>query len=154
MFFVYACSYHPGLSATTPPPSILLIEDSATVRSFATAILSHAGYRVRAAACASEGLSALRDEQSDIVLLDVGLPDAAFDDLIADIRQHTQSGHTLLLLHSGKPASELAVLAQRHGVHGYLEKSHRPKLLLRYIEGAWNQHLQRQLDESESITTK
>src|SRR5262249_40249584 len=56
--------------------SILLVDDSAFFRNMLAPVLKAAGYRVRVAGGAEEGLSVLRSGQTiDVVLTDIEMPD-------------------------------------------------------------------------------
>ena len=56
--------------------SVLLVDDSAFFRNMLAPVLKAAGYRVRVAPNAQEGLTALRSGQSfDVVLTDIEMPD-------------------------------------------------------------------------------
>ncbi len=57
------------------PPEILVIDDDKLTRWSLMKVLGRAGYRVRAAASAVEGLAQVGDAPPDLVLLDVQLPD-------------------------------------------------------------------------------
>lgn len=66
--------YNPRMAADAL--TILLVEDDAAVARVLRRNLEGAGHRVLAACSAEEGLSALRAEKFDVVLLDNSLPGA------------------------------------------------------------------------------
>jgi CheY-like chemotaxis protein len=69
--------------------SILLVEDHLdTRRAFAT-ILGSWGHTVSTSDCAAGGLNFLDDNEVDVVLSDIGLPDRNGYDFIAEARQRT-----------------------------------------------------------------
>ena len=55
---------------------VLLVEDAADARRALTLLLRRAGLDVRAAADGASALAAVRASAPDVVLLDLGLPDA------------------------------------------------------------------------------
>ncbi|MGY3647131.1 two-component system chemotaxis sensor kinase CheA [Bradyrhizobium sp. LM4.3] len=55
--------------------SVLLVDDSAFFRNMLAPVLKAAGYRVRTAPTAQEGLAALRAQTFDVVLTDIEMPD-------------------------------------------------------------------------------
>ncbi|MET4243543.1 hybrid sensor histidine kinase/response regulator, partial [Bradyrhizobium sp. RT10b] len=55
--------------------SVLLVDDSAFFRNMLAPVLKAAGYRVRTAPTAQEGLAALRAQSFDVVLTDIEMPD-------------------------------------------------------------------------------
>lgn len=68
--------------------SILLVEDHQdTQRAFA-AILRSWGHEVAASDSAASGLDFLQDNDVDVILSDIGLPDQNGYDFIAEVRRH------------------------------------------------------------------
>ena len=68
--------------------SILLVEDHPdTQRAFA-AILRSWGHEVAARDSAASGLDFLRENDVDVILSDIGLPDQNGYDFIAEVRRH------------------------------------------------------------------
>lgn len=67
--------------------NILIIEDDKSTQRLLKLSLGALGYRVRQAASARAGLSSFRTHQPDIVLLDLGLPDADGLDVLRSIRE-------------------------------------------------------------------
>ncbi len=67
--------------------NILIIEDDKSTQRLLKLSLEALGYRVRQAASARAGLSSFRTHQPDIVLLDLGLPDADGLDVLRSIRE-------------------------------------------------------------------
>lgn len=76
---------HPSVASTRRPmPTILVIDDSASIRQAISAMLRQAGYRVLEAANGSQALICLRDERPDLVLTDIYMPDGdGFEVLMA-----------------------------------------------------------------------
>lgn len=129
-----------------PLESVLLIDDSLTVRVFVDAVLSQAGYRVTTVSDTAAGLSALADAVPDLVLLDVRLPGTDTVAVAAAIRECNVRGETVILLYSGKPNSDATELVARYGAHGYVQKTHDPETLRRTVEDAWRRHHHHGLD--------
>jgi two-component system, OmpR family, KDP operon response regulator KdpE len=69
-----------------PRAKILVIDDELAIRRFLKTSLAPHGYEVIEAATGAEGLRRLTGEQPDLVLLDLGLPDADGIELIRQIR--------------------------------------------------------------------
>ncbi|MFL6828274.1 MAG: chemotaxis protein CheW, partial [Bradyrhizobium sp.] len=88
--------------------SVLLVDDSAFFRNMLAPVLKAAGYRVRVAPNAQEGLMALRSGQSfDIVLTDIEMPDMNGFEFAETIRadQHLSSMPIIALSSMVSPAS-------------------------------------------------
>ncbi len=78
--------HNDALAVTTMARRILVIEDEPGIRSFASRALSTAGFAVAEAADGREGLRIARSEPSDFVLLDLGLPDLAGEEVLRCLR--------------------------------------------------------------------
>jgi len=110
--------------------SVLLVDDSAFFRNMLAPVLKAAGYRVRVAPNAQEGLSALRSGQVfDVVLTDIEMPDMNGFEFAEVIRadQHLSSMPIIALSSMVSPAAiERGRLA---GFHDYVAKFDRPGLI-------------------------
>jgi two-component system chemotaxis sensor kinase CheA len=110
--------------------SVLLVDDSAFFRNMLAPVLKAAGYRVRVAPNAQEGLVALRSGQSfDVVLTDIEMPDMNGFEFAETIRadQHLSSMPIIALSSMVSPAAiERGRLA---GFHDYVAKFDRPGLI-------------------------
>jgi two-component system chemotaxis sensor kinase CheA len=110
--------------------SVLLVDDSAFFRNMLAPVLKAAGYRVRVAPNAQEGLSALRSGQSfDVVLTDIEMPDMNGYEFAETIRadQHLSAMPIIALSSLVSPAAiERGRLA---GFHDYVAKFDRPGLI-------------------------
>lgn len=67
--------------------SILVVEDDAQIRSFIAYALKQEGFRYFTAGTAHNALSLLVSEKIDLVLLDLGLPDADGMEVISKVRE-------------------------------------------------------------------
>src|SRR5271165_4485141 len=110
--------------------SVLLVDDSAFFRNMLAPVLKAAGYKVRVAPNAQEGLSVLRSGQSfDVVLTDIEMPDMNGFEFAETIRadQHLSSMPIIGLSSLVSPAAiERGRLA---GFHDYVAKFDRPGLI-------------------------
>lgn len=68
------------------PKRILIVDDEPAIAGTLEPVLASQGYDVEIAATAAEGLAAAQRHAFDIVLLDLGLPDADGKDIIASLR--------------------------------------------------------------------
>lgn len=67
------------------PPTILVIEDDACVRTLLAQILEDAGYQIYEAANGREGLERFRVEPMDLVITDLEMPEMNGLDLILEL---------------------------------------------------------------------
>jgi CheY-like chemotaxis protein len=72
---------------TEHPQHILLVDDDADSASALSRLLEGVGHAVRVAATGAEALATAASQPLDLVLCDVGLPDADGFDLMRQLRQ-------------------------------------------------------------------
>jgi two-component system, OmpR family, KDP operon response regulator KdpE len=98
---------------------LLYIEDDATVREATGSSLREHGFRVSAAATAADGLAAWDAERADVILLDLGLPDA--DGAVVIRRVRRESTVPILVISArGEERDKVAALEQ--GADDYVTK--------------------------------
>jgi len=99
---------------------ILIIDDEETLCYFLKESLEEKGYQAVTAHTAGEGLKVAARQQTDLVLLDLKLPDGNGLDVLGEIRK-TDSDLPVIVL-TGHAAVESAVQAMKLGAYDYLEK--------------------------------
>jgi DNA-binding NtrC family response regulator len=104
-----------------PSATILVVDDEQLIRWSLVSRLSEEGYRVLEAGNGAEALKRARDGV-DLVLLDVGLPDADADGLavLKDIK--SADPDCLVILLTGNTSVDTAVEAMKHGAYHYATK--------------------------------
>jgi two-component system, chemotaxis family, sensor kinase CheA len=110
--------------------SVLLVDDSAFFRNMLAPVLKAAGYRVRVAPSAQEGLTALRSGQRfDVVLTDIEMPDMNGFEFAETIRSDNNL-HGLPIIGLSSLVSPAAIERGRlAGFHDYVAKFDRPGLI-------------------------
>jgi two-component system KDP operon response regulator KdpE len=98
---------------------ILVIEDDPGVRHVVTRNLDAHGFRTAAAAAGREGLDLDPGFHSDLILLDLGLPDMSGLDVIAEVRARTSTPIIVLSIRGGEADK---VRALDLGADDYLTK--------------------------------
>ncbi len=99
---------------------ILLVEDEQPSREAMTLLLSSAGYELTPCATGNEALQALGQEQFDIVLTDLLLPDINGIDILSRVKE--LSPITEVILITGYASAETAVKAMKEGAFDYITK--------------------------------
>src|SRR5580692_2879694 len=110
--------------------SVLLVDDSAFFRNMLAPVLKAAGYRVRVAPSAQEGLVALRSGQSfDVVLTDIEMPDMNGFEFAETIRSDTHLSQMPIIGLSSLVSPAASERGRLAGFHDYVAKFDRPGLI-------------------------
>lgn len=112
---------------------ILLIDDEAAIRKLLEITLHAHGHRTSSAATAAEGLTAAAMHPPDLILLDLGLPDADGQEVLLQLREWF-SGPVIIL--SVRDGEDDIVQALDNGANDYLTKPFRSGELLARIRSA------------------
>ncbi|MBE0597824.1 MAG: sigma-54-dependent Fis family transcriptional regulator [Desulfuromonadales bacterium] len=100
--------------------SILIIDDEESIRESLIGILMDEGFRTLFASNGEEGLSLLREESPDLVLLDIWMP--GMDGLETLRRIKETSAEQPVIMMSGHGTIETAVRATKLGAFDFIEK--------------------------------
>ena len=110
--------------------SVLLVDDSAFFRNMLAPVLKAAGYRVRVAPNAQEGLAALRSGQSfDVVLTDIEMPDMNGFEFAETIRADAHLAAMPIIALSSMVSPAAIERGRLAGFHDYVAKFDRPGLI-------------------------
>ena len=110
--------------------SVLLVDDSAFFRNMLAPVLKAAGYKVRVAQSAQEGLAALRSGlQFDVVLTDIEMPDMNGFEFAESIRADTHFGSMPIIALSSLVSPAAIERGRQAGFHDYVAKFDRPGLI-------------------------
>jgi two-component system, chemotaxis family, sensor kinase CheA len=110
--------------------SVLLVDDSAFFRNMLAPVLKAAGYRVRVATNAQEGLMALRSGQTfDAVLTDIEMPDMNGFEFAETIRADAHLSAMPIIALSSMVSPAAIERGRQAGFHDYVAKFDRPGLI-------------------------
>jgi two-component system chemotaxis sensor kinase CheA len=110
--------------------SVLLVDDSAFFRNMLAPVLKAAGYRVRVATNAQEGLVALRSGQEfDAVLTDIEMPDMNGFEFAETIRADQRLNAVPIIALSSMISPAAIERGRQAGFHDYVAKFDRPGLI-------------------------
>lgn len=118
------------------PPTLLAIDDSATVRKLVASSLEAHGYRVVAAGDASEGLSKLREHKIDLILLDIHLPGMDGYRVCKLIKSDPATAAIPVVMLSGRGGLFDRLRGRRAGAVSHLGKPFEPQALLELVRRA------------------
>ena len=132
-------------------PSILIIEDEASISAFISAILSANQYRALTATSGREGLALLSSHAPDVVLLDLGLPDMDGAEVLRIIRAQTA---TPVIIVSARGLERDKVAALDLGADDYIVKPFGTAELLARIRTALRHSPKSMGSEPQGLTSK
>jgi DNA-binding NtrC family response regulator len=101
-------------------PTILIIDDEVLVRENLKIVFDMEGYNVLLAGNGEEGVGKFADNEPDVVLLDVKLPDIEGKDVLERIRKIDNDAVVLII--TGVPGFEDTVEFIKSGAYDYLPK--------------------------------
>lgn len=114
---------------------ILVVDDEADIRSLLEEILSEEGYEVVSAANAAEARKEWSYGKTDVVLLDIWMPDTDGITLLREWSEGADLSCPVVIM-SGHGTVDTAVEATRLGAHDFVEKPLSLAKLLRTVENA------------------
>ncbi|MEY9754856.1 hybrid sensor histidine kinase/response regulator [Bradyrhizobium yuanmingense] len=109
--------------------SVLLVDDSAFFRNMLAPVLKAAGYRVRTAPTAQEGLAALRAQNFDVILTDIEMPDMNGFEFAEVVRSDNNLAATPIIGLSALVSPAAIERGRQAGFHDYVAKFDRPGLI-------------------------
>ena len=113
---------------------ILVIDDSPTMLSGTSKILTSAGYDVVQAVNGEEGIAKAGSENPDLILMDVVMPDLNGFQATRTITSADTTKHIPVIMLTTKDAETDKVWAQRQGASDYIVKPPSAKELLSKID--------------------
>ncbi len=125
-----------GNGAITPvqglvmQPTVMVVDDSLTVRKAAHRLLTRAGYEVLLARDGVDALKQLQDVMPDAMLVDIEMPHMDGFDLTRNVRADSRTAHMPLVMITSRTAEKHRRYAQEIGVDVYLGKPYNEDELL------------------------
>lgn len=117
---------------TNERQKILLVEDDSLLRHAFKLLIEDAGYQVFEAGTAKDAIAQAETQQPDLVLLDLGLPDAPGLDVARALRKSGLLDMPILALTGRVGADEKAACLEA-GCTSYLTKPIEPKTLMKRL---------------------
>lgn len=111
--------------------SVLVVEDTDEIRELVRTVLGRAGFDVRTVASGAECLAEVRRQAPDLIVLDLGLPDADGTEVCRQIRAETGC-YVLMLTARAEEVDLLIGLAV--GADGYMAKPFSPRELVARVQ--------------------
>jgi two-component system, response regulator RegA len=101
-------------------PSVLLVDDDATLRERLARALRERGFDVRTAGSADEAMALVKVDSPELAVLDLKMPGRSGLDLLREMREHDPATRVVVLTGYGSIAT--AVEATKLGAIGYMPK--------------------------------
>ncbi|MBB3082832.1 response regulator transcription factor [Geodermatophilus sabuli] len=111
--------------------SVLVVEDTEEIRELVCTVLRKAGMDVRAVGSGAEAMVEIRRATPDVVVLDLGLPDADGTEVCRQIRAESEC-YVLMLTARAEEVDLLIGLAV--GADGYMAKPFSPRELVARVQ--------------------
>jgi DNA-binding response OmpR family regulator len=111
--------------------SVLVVEDTDEIRELVRTVLAKAGFDVRAVSSGAECLDEVRRQPPDLIVLDLGLPDADGTEICRQVRAETAC-YVLMLTARAEEVDLLIGLAV--GADGYMAKPFSPRELVARVQ--------------------
>ena len=115
-------------------PHILLVEDDPLLRHAFKLLLEAAGYRITEAGSARDGIAKATSEVPDLILLDLGLPDASGLDVARALRHEEPLLLTPIIALTGRVGTDEKAACLEAGCTSYLAKPIEPKTLMKRLQ--------------------
>jgi DNA-binding NtrC family response regulator len=114
--------------------SVLVIDDEPVLQDVLKTLLEGNGFDYHPAITARDGLRLLREEEIDVVLLDLMLPDRSGLELLPEIKSHDP--HLPVVVITAYSSIETAIEAMREGAFHYVPKPFKNEEVLHLVRRA------------------
>ncbi|MFN0162182.1 MAG: Hpt domain-containing protein [Burkholderiales bacterium] len=123
----------PAALAMVAPPTVMVVDDSLTVRKAATRLLARENYQVLTARDGVDALEQLQSTRPDILILDIEMPRMDGFDLTRNVRADAALAHIPIIMVTSRTAEKHRAYAAEIGVNAYLGKPFNEEELLANI---------------------
>ena len=123
----------PGVEAEVLGATIMVVDDSLTVRRVTQRLLERQGFQVMLAKDGVDALRQIQDTLPDVLLVDIEMPRMDGYDLTRAVRSNPETRNIPILMITSRTAAKHRSLAFELGVNEYLGKPYQEEELLRLI---------------------
>ncbi|MGB8705828.1 MAG: sigma-54 dependent transcriptional regulator [Gillisia sp.] len=117
--------------------SILIVEDDVAFATMLKTFLEKRSYKVETSFTAADAFKKLKDQQFDLLLTDVRLPDTEGLEILMLVKEKYPSSQVIMMTNYAE--INMAVKAMKNGAFDYVSKPFRPESILRTLENALTQ---------------
>lgn len=112
---------------------ILTADDAKSIRDLIAAVLVENGHEVVTANDGVEGLAACRNEQFDLILSDINMPNMTGISMVSKIRRLSGYEHTPIIMLTTENSDFMKSKAKNMGASGWLQKPFDPERLMKAV---------------------
>ncbi len=102
--------------------TILVVDDSSTVRKFVSVSLSMQGFNVVTAEDGMDALEKLPKEHVDLIITDLNMPNMDGMELIRSLRENTNYKELPIIILTSLKETSLRTESEMMGIHSFLNK--------------------------------
>jgi len=113
---------------------ILIVEDEESLLKLESILLSSRGYEVTLAASGRTALDILAQEQVDLVLLDIMLPEVDGYEVCRQIKNNPATAHVPVIMLTAKKSREDMARSEEAGADWYTTKPFKSAMVLKTVE--------------------
>lgn len=110
-------------------PTILIVDDSTSIRNMLKACLQPLGYRIVEASGGRAGLEQLRQEDIDLIISDQNMPGMDGLSMVKSIRSGTVKQNVPILVLTTETSDEMKAAFRAAGATGWMSKPFTPERL-------------------------
>jgi CheY-like chemotaxis protein/MinD-like ATPase involved in chromosome partitioning or flagellar assembly len=133
---------------------ILIVDDDVDTLRLVGLMLQRQGYQISAATNGQQGLSKAVDEQPDLILLDIMMPNMDGYEVTRQLRQNPITANTPILMFTAKTQLDDKVAGFEVGADDYLTKPTHPSELQAHVKALLARSGQRETKEKTSAQTQ
>lgn len=119
-------------------PSILVIDDSLSMRHMVSLTLTEAEFEVSLAEDGQEGLEKAKQDQYDLVITDVNMPVMDGLTFVKELRQCESYKYTPILVLTTESSPEKKLIGKEAGATGWIVKPFDPETLIKLVSRVVN----------------
>nr|MBA3755138.1 response regulator [Nitrosomonas sp.] len=120
---------------STTTPTVMVVDDSLTVRKVTCRLLEREGCDVLIAKNGAEAIQILQETTPDAMLIDLEMPKMDGFELIKKIRANPETAHIPIIIISSRTAEKHRKIANDLGVNIFLGKPYKEDELLNHLSG-------------------
>lgn len=125
---------------TASPPTVMVVDDSLTVRKITCRLLEREGCDVLIAKNGAEAVEILQEATPDVMLIDLEMPKMNGFELIKKVRANVATAHMPIIIISSRTAEKHRTIAKELDVNVFLGKPYKEEELLNHLSDLLRKH--------------